>query len=122
MRSARVVEYAAWLQRHDESVAVLDDIDTEAAKRQVNELLIEHPDGRDLTDAECSSCSRCYGIDLWDRMRSATADEAVEAAEELGWDVVLKATAERLRAASRPGARVAQHRRRRRRCGTPGSR
>jgi acyl-CoA synthetase (NDP forming) len=94
---ARVVEYAAWLQRHDDSVGVLEEIDLDAAKRQVNELLMEHPAGHDLTDAELKTLLGSYGIDLWDRRHVADVDEAVRAGAELGWDVVLKATAERLR-------------------------
>ena len=94
---ARVVEYAAWLQRHDDAVGVLEDIDNDAAKRQVNEILMNSPEGRELTGAELHSLLASYGIDLWKRIHVATIDEALAAAEELGWDVVLKATAERLR-------------------------
>jgi len=95
---ACVVEYAAWLQRHDDSVGgVLDEIDVDAAKRQVNELLIEHPEGHDLTDSELWQLLASYGIDLWAREHVSSVDEAVAAGERLGWDVVLKATAERLR-------------------------
>ena len=57
-RSPPVVEYAAWLQRHDESVGVLDGLDMDAAKRLVNELLIDHPDGRDLTGDELGDAAR----------------------------------------------------------------
>ncbi|MGN6132668.1 MAG: acetate--CoA ligase family protein [Nocardioidaceae bacterium] len=54
-------------------------------------------DGRDLTYTELRSLLGAYGIDMWDRVRVATEQEAVAAAERLGWDVVLKATAEHLR-------------------------
>jgi acyl-CoA synthetase (NDP forming) len=91
------VEYAAWLQRHDDSVGVLEDIDLEAAKRQVNELLMDHPEGRDLSDQELQTLLGHYGIDLWERVHVASEEEAVAAGDRLGWDVVLKATAERLR-------------------------
>ena len=94
---ACVVEYAAWLQRHDDSVAVLEGIDLEAATRQVNELLMDHPDGRDLTDAQLKVLLDSYGIDLWEREHVSSVEEAVAAGERLGWNVVLKATAERLR-------------------------
>jgi acyl-CoA synthetase (NDP forming)/RimJ/RimL family protein N-acetyltransferase len=94
---AAVVEYAAWLARDDDAVGVLDEIDMESAKRQVNELLMHHPDGHDLSDEELRSLLGHYGIDLWERAPVSTVDEAVQAGERLGWDVVLKATAERLR-------------------------
>ncbi|MCW2848863.1 MAG: CoA-binding domain protein [Marmoricola sp.] len=94
---ACVVEYAAWLERHDDSVGVLEDITMDPAKRLVNELLMQHPEGHVLTDAELGTLLAAYGIDLWERVHVASADEAVAAGERLGWDVVLKATAERLR-------------------------
>jgi len=55
------------------------------------------PEGRELTDEELSELLGSYGVRLWERVAVATADEAVAAGERLGWDVVLKATAERLR-------------------------
>jgi acyl-CoA synthetase (NDP forming)/RimJ/RimL family protein N-acetyltransferase len=95
---ARVVEYAAWLDRlPDEEDEVLVGIDHDAATKMLVELLIESPDGRELTFPECQRLLSLYGIDLWDRIPVSSADEAVAAAEQLGWDVVLKATAEPLR-------------------------
>jgi acyl-CoA synthetase (NDP forming) len=94
---ARVVEHAAWLKRDDDGSDVLDGVDVDAAARQVNEILMNSPDGRDLTDGELKTLLGSYGIDLWERVHVSTRDEAVAAGEQLGWDVVLKATAERLR-------------------------
>jgi acyl-CoA synthetase (NDP forming) len=95
---ARVVDYAAWLDRQPEEVdELLAGLDHDAATKMLVELLIEAPDGRDLTYSECQQLLGYYGIDLWDRIPVVTADEAVAAAEQLGWDVVLKATAEPLR-------------------------
>ncbi|MEP6856569.1 MAG: acetate--CoA ligase family protein, partial [Pedococcus sp.] len=94
---ACVVEYAAWLQRQDDSVGVLEDIDMDAAKRQVNQLLMEHPEGHDLSGPELRELLGSYGIDLWERQHVTSVEEAVAAGERLGWNVVLKATAERLR-------------------------
>lgn len=94
---ARVVEYSAWLDRQPVDEPVLTGLDVEAATRMLVELLIESPDGRDLTFEECQQLLGHYGIDLWDRIPVTSADEAVAAAETLGWDVVLKATAEPLR-------------------------
>ncbi len=94
---ARVVEYAAWLKRHDDAPGVLEGIDVDAATRLVNEVLMRTPEGRELDDAELQQLLGLYGIDLWERVRVSTVEEAVAAGERLGWDVVLKATAERLR-------------------------
>jgi acyl-CoA synthetase (NDP forming)/GNAT superfamily N-acetyltransferase len=94
---ARVVDYSAWLQRPDDSGGVVEGIDPDRAKRQVNQVLIDSPDGRDLTDEELRELLGCYGVEVWERLHVGTVDEAVSAGEKLGWDVVLKATAERLR-------------------------
>jgi acyl-CoA synthetase (NDP forming) len=40
----------------------------------------------------------CYGVDLWTWINVHSRDEAIAAGEELGWDVVLKAGSEHLRA------------------------
>ncbi|WP_027862462.1 bifunctional GNAT family N-acetyltransferase/acetate--CoA ligase family protein [Marmoricola sp. URHB0036] len=94
---ARVVEYAAWLQRHDDSASVVEEIDPESAKRLANKVLMDSPDGRELTDDELCELLGSYGVKVWERIHAATVDEAIAAGERLGWDVVLKATAERLR-------------------------
>jgi acyl-CoA synthetase (NDP forming) len=94
---ARVVAYAAWLQRHDDSAGVVENIDPESAKRLANKILMDSPDGRALEDDELRELLGCYGVELWDRVHAGSVDEAVAAGERLGWDVVLKATAERLR-------------------------
>jgi acyl-CoA synthetase (NDP forming) len=94
---ARVVDYSAWRGRLPEEEDTLEGIDHDAAARMLAELLIADPDGRDLDFTECQQLLGYYGIDLWDRIEVTSADEAVAAAEKLGWDVVLKATAEPLR-------------------------
>ncbi len=94
---ARVVDYAAWLQRRDETPTVVDPVDPDRARRVVTRVLDESPEGRELTDAELDEILACYGIEVWDRVPVVSPDDAVAAGERLGWDVVLKATAERLR-------------------------
>jgi acyl-CoA synthetase (NDP forming) len=94
---SRVVEYNAWLGRQADDDDVLENIDHDAATRMLAELLIESPEGRDLTFAECKELLGYYGIALWDRIAVNSAEEAVRAAELLGGDAVLKATAEALR-------------------------
>jgi acyl-CoA synthetase (NDP forming)/RimJ/RimL family protein N-acetyltransferase len=95
---ARVVDYASWLDRQpQEEDDVLAGLDHDAATGMLVEILVETPEGRDLSYVECQRLLGHYGIHLWDRIPVTTADEAVAAAEQLGWDVVLKATAEPLR-------------------------
>jgi hypothetical protein len=72
-------------------------VDVVAARGLVSRILRDQASGRDLTFDELHELLAAYGIDLWTRRSVSTADQAVEAAEHLGWDVVLKATAERLR-------------------------
>ena len=94
---SRVVEYRAWLDRQPDEDELLDDIDHDSASRMLAEFLISEPDGRELNFAETKELLGYYGIDLWDRYSVSTATQAVAAAVELGWDVVLKSTAESLR-------------------------
>ena len=94
---AHVVEYAVWLRVPQTTVAEPGVNDLDAARHLVNEVLMRHPEGRDLDFDEQNRLLRSYGIDLWDTYAVASLDEATTAGEALGWDVVLKATAEHLR-------------------------
>jgi acyl-CoA synthetase (NDP forming) len=106
---ARVVEYAVWLRTPDGTAADPDGtpavaegpggapVDPAAAKRIVAELLSRHPEGTELDRVTLTDLLGAYGIRLWAARPVTTCAEAVTAAEELGWDVVLKATAEHLR-------------------------
>ena len=93
----RVVEYAAWLQRPEGDVVVPEQVDGPAARALVNRVLAEQPDGRALTHEELRELLAAYGVDLWQRLEVSSLEDAVAAGKRLGWDVVLKATAEHLR-------------------------
>ncbi|WP_181310716.1 bifunctional acetate--CoA ligase family protein/GNAT family N-acetyltransferase [Nocardioides campestrisoli] len=94
---ARVVEYAMWLRSPDTPPSDAELVDRPAAKKLVSQLLIKHPDGHDLGDEDLHTLLGAYGIDLWRTYPVADLPEALKAGEELGWDVVLKATAVHLR-------------------------
>ncbi|WP_246210018.1 bifunctional GNAT family N-acetyltransferase/acetate--CoA ligase family protein [Nocardioides piscis] len=94
---ARVVEYAMWLRTPDKASADDELVDRQAARRLVNELLMKNPDGLDLGLAEQQQLLGAYGITLWETLTVQNLDEALRAGEDLGWDVVLKATADHLR-------------------------
>ncbi|MGI9156992.1 MAG: GNAT family N-acetyltransferase [Marmoricola sp.] len=94
---ARAVEYATWLEKPEGGDAPLEDIDAVRARRMLNELLMRAPEGRDLSFAELQELLAAYGIKAWDRVPVSTVEEAVETGRSLGWDVVLKATAESVR-------------------------
>jgi len=94
---ARVVEYAAWLAKPEGELVAPDEVDVSRARRLLNKILVDCPEGRDLTFEELRDVLDAYGVDLWQRIEVSTEDEAVAAGERLGWDVVLKATADHLR-------------------------
>ncbi|PKH41407.1 Acyl-CoA synthetase (NDP forming) [Nocardioides alpinus] len=94
---AHVVEYAVWLRVPQSTVADLPSVDRDTGRHLVNELLMNHPEGRDLDFGEQHRLLKAYGIDLWDTYAVETLDEATTAGEAMGWDVVLKATADHLR-------------------------
>ncbi len=94
---ARVVEYAVWLRTPETPAADEELVDRQAAQRVVNELLMHHPEGHDLSLSEQRQLLAAYGIELWETVPVTSAKEAVAAGKALGWDVVLKATAPHLR-------------------------
>src|SRR4051794_40638820 len=94
---ARVVEYAAWRAKPQGELVPPESVDTAAARRLVSRGLAADEAGRELTFDELHALLAAYGIDLWQRYPATTEEEAVAAGERLGWDVVLKATADHLR-------------------------
>jgi acyl-CoA synthetase (NDP forming)/GNAT superfamily N-acetyltransferase len=94
---ARVVEYAVWLRTPNGPPVVPQDLDTGAARGLAHRLLVDHPDGTELEADDLTALLAAYGIALWDSRPVATMAEAITAGRELGWDVVLKATTDRLR-------------------------
>jgi len=94
---ARVVEYATWRSKPVGELVPPDSVDVVAARRLVTGVLSRAEAGRDLTFEEVRELLAAYNVDLWQRFTVAGEQEAVAAAERLGYDVVLKATAEHLR-------------------------
>jgi acyl-CoA synthetase (NDP forming)/GNAT superfamily N-acetyltransferase len=95
---AKTVEYATWLERPEDDDGVVPPTGDQArARGLVNRVLLDAPQGRDLNDDELTELLDAYGIDQWPRISVDSEDAAVAAGARLGWDVVLKATAEHLR-------------------------
>jgi len=94
---ARVVEYAVWLRTPNGPTVVPDGTEPVAAKALVHRLLVDAPDGTELAPDDLQALLAAYGIPLWEARPVATLAEATKAARKLGWDVVLKATTDRLR-------------------------
>ncbi|MGH3497380.1 MAG: GNAT family N-acetyltransferase [Nocardioidaceae bacterium] len=95
---ARAVSYAAWLSRPTGTVRSWD-VDAALARDVVREALsaAPGPEGAELDADQLHCLLGAYGIELWRRTAVTDVDGAVAAGESLGWDVVLKATAEHLR-------------------------
>ncbi|WP_345464513.1 GNAT family N-acetyltransferase [Nocardioides marinquilinus] len=94
---AHVVDYAVWLRNPDDSAADIGEVDTVAARRVVSQVLAAHPEGADLGRDQMSALLAGYGIEVWPSVPVETLRQAQSAGRRLGWDVVLKATAEGLR-------------------------
>ncbi|KQY64075.1 MULTISPECIES: GNAT family N-acetyltransferase [unclassified Nocardioides] len=94
---AHVVEYAVWLRTPQGEDDHVPDVETLTAKKLVNSVLMKSPEGRNLEFPELRDLLAAYNIELWEPRPVGTVDEAVAAGVDLGWEVVLKATAEHLR-------------------------
>lgn len=99
-----VVRYAQWrTQDHGTPVrpvlqeGVSDGVARARARTLVESLLGQEPDGLVLDQAAATELLACYGLTLWESRSVRTAQEAVAAAEELGWPVALKIAAPALR-------------------------
>ncbi|WNV74011.1 bifunctional GNAT family N-acetyltransferase/acetate--CoA ligase family protein [Geodermatophilus sp. DSM 44513] len=94
---ARMVQYAAWRRRPVGEVPELDGVDEQAGRDVVLAALAGDPGGRALTDEEVIALLAAYGIPLLGTRTVTDAEAAVQAAEEVGYPVVLKSTAPWLR-------------------------
>jgi acetate---CoA ligase (ADP-forming) len=81
----RAADRAEWLRRPQGRVPELDRIDASAAQ-----LILHDARDRWLTPDEARRLLEAYGLPLVAERTAATADEAVAAAEALGYPVVLK--------------------------------
>ncbi|MBF6296783.1 GNAT family N-acetyltransferase [Nocardia amamiensis] len=90
---ARVRRYAEWRTRPVSAVVRPRGIDSDRARQLVADWMAGSG-GRWLTDLETVELLACYGISVVEFREVRTADEAVAAAEELGYPVAAKATGE----------------------------
>ena len=98
---AHAVRYGAWLARPtgDEPDLTSADppVDPAAARRFIAAARNPSDPERALTDAEVGTLLRCYGVAVVDFRGVASAAEAVQAAEAVGYPVALKSFDESLR-------------------------
>jgi acyl-CoA synthetase (NDP forming) len=87
---AAATRYGQWRARDRGELVEPADLDLPAAERLVESVLEESPSGRTLTPAEAGALLAAYGVKLWPTIATATVDEAIAAAEEIGYPVVIK--------------------------------
>jgi len=88
---ARAVTYAEWRSRPDRTVPAFPDVDAERARELVHGFLAGQPGGGWLPEADVETLLRLYGIPLVSNTMARTENDAVAAAEQAGYPVVLKA-------------------------------
>jgi acyl-CoA synthetase (NDP forming) len=94
---AAATRYSEWRGRDRGMPVDPVGIDRAAAARMVEDVLADEENGRPLTGDETTRLLEAYGIALWEAKLISTADEAVAAADELGYPVILKTTSPVLR-------------------------
>ncbi|MQA62880.1 MAG: GNAT family N-acetyltransferase [Actinophytocola sp.] len=98
---ARVIRYAAWRQRPAGTIVRPRDLHPQHAAQIVHAALAGSSAGNDaethwLSDADSAELLGCYGIGIVEFERAASVEEAVAAAERLGYPVAVKSVDERL--------------------------
>ncbi|MCX9191208.1 GNAT family N-acetyltransferase [Carbonactinospora thermoautotrophica] len=94
---AHAVRYVQWRDRPAGRLPELAGIAEDRARGLVRNLLAAHPGGVELDQERKEELLACYGIKLWPVVPVRDVESAVAAARELGYPVVLKATAEGMR-------------------------
>ena len=89
---AAATRYGEWRARDKGERVAPAGIDRLAAERLVDGVIAGSPAGRPLVADEVEQLLGHYGIRVWPTVAVASADEAVAAAAELGYPVVLKST------------------------------
>lgn len=85
-----VTRYSEWLQRDRGHPVTPDRIDRPGAEALIRRVLEESPEGRRLRADERDELLACYGISTWPVRPVESVEEAVAAADEFGYPVVLK--------------------------------
>ena len=94
---AAATRYGEWRARDKGERVVPAGIDRLAAERLVDTVIAGSPAGRPLLADEVEQLLGHYGIRVWPTVAVTSADEAVAAAVELGYPVVLKSTSPLIR-------------------------
>ena len=88
---ARAARYGSWRSRPAGTVPEFTDVRAADARSIVDSFLARMPGGGWLSAEDADGLLRCYGLPMVPFRRAADADAAVEAAADLGGNVVIKA-------------------------------
>ena len=94
---AAVTNYAGWLGRERGEPVAPEGLDRKGVHEFVRAVMTDAPGGRELDAAQVDQLLGLVGIRVWPAVRVRTAKEAVEAANDLGFPVVVKSTAPAVR-------------------------
>lgn len=94
---ALATRYRAWRVKGPGTRLEPGDCDRAGAEAFIEELLVEHPHGVELDQRSTGRLLELYGVRLWPAAPVTDRRDAVEAANRVGWPVVLKTTAPHLR-------------------------
>jgi len=94
---AQAVTYGAWLARPAGAAPDLPGINTEAARALIGRMRGPNDRERAMSEAELTGLLDCYGVDWVPYRPIGSGAEAVAAADEIGYPVVVKSFDESLR-------------------------
>jgi len=94
---AAATRYGQWRAKDHGTPVAPAGINRRIAEDVVNTVLSVDVEGRRLSHDEAFALLQAYGIDVWGKDETTSADEAVAAAERVGYPVVLKSAAPMLR-------------------------
>jgi acyl-CoA synthetase (NDP forming) len=89
--------YGEWRARDRGVLVQPPGLSSAAAGRILARVLADAPEGRTLKPSEAQTLLAAYGVEVWPTIPVETADDAVAAAEQLGYPVVVKSISPRLR-------------------------
>ena len=94
---AKATKYAEWRNKDHGLPVAPAGINRRVAEDVVQTVLSVTPEGRRLDADETAALLTAYGIEVWPSQRATTVEEAVAAADQIGYPVVLKSAAPMLR-------------------------
>ena len=94
---AAATKYGAWRARDRGTQVAPAGINRRVAEDIIQTVLSVDKEGRRLTADEASTLLAAYGIEVWPTYPAGSVEEAISAAEKIGYPVVLKSTAPMVR-------------------------